>query len=603
MHEIQRVISAASWRLGFANVLRGTVFMLAVLLGAALLTRVVQQVFGLTLPWRQIAYICGGVALAGGVVWAIIARPSKDAVARRVDEGANLKESLSTALSVVPMKDNPWARAAIEQAARNARGVNVSQAVPIAAPRFWPVPLTLALAMAVLWIALPRMDVLGWNARRVAEETRQANVVKAKAEALEATTKVEDMAKQLGLEKEKSEVPKPEEAAPRTPEDVKREAIKNLTKLHERLEQLRNGEKGQKLDAIKNTLKQLRTPPGQTSELAKAMASGNFQQAQKEIEKIKDQMGSGSLSDEKKQELSEQLDSMAKQLEEMAKNKESLEKALKEAGLDPKQASDPAALKQAMEKAQNLTQEQKQQLQEMAQSSAAAQSAMDALSQAASQMSEAAKSGDQQAMDQAASQMGEQMSQMEQMNQEMQLAEATMSEAESQMGELGKGESKGDEPGEGQGDQPGDGLGQGQGQGQGNNPWSEGWSENRGDGSRGGPGQGQGGSAQAEKAAFDTQTRKSIGKIGDGPIVSRRLVEGDSIRGESRAEMVHAIEKAEQNATEAIENNTIPREFHEAIKNYFGTLKSGGKAAKPASDARPSAPAEPAKDAGKDAGK
>lgn len=602
MHEIQRVISAASWRLGFANFLRGTIFMVAVLLGAAMLTRIIQQIFGLTLPWREIAYASSGVALLGGLIYAVVARPSKDAVARRVDEGANLKESLSTALSVAPMQDDPWARAAVEQATRNARGVNVSQAVPIAAPRFWPVPLTMALAMVVLWIALPRMDVLGWSARKLAEDTRQAQVVQAKAEAIEATKKVEDMMDKLGLDKEASEVPKPEAPTPRTPEDIKREAIKNLTKLQERLEQLREGEKGQKLDAIKNKLKQLRTPPGQTSELSKSMAQGNFQQAQKEIEKIKEQMGAGALSDEKKQELSEQLDTMAKQIEEMAKNKESLEKALKEAGLDPKNAGDAAALKQAMEQAQNLTQEQKQQLQEMAQSSAAAQSAMDALSQAASQMSEAAKSGDQQAMDQAASQMSEQMGQMEQLNQEMQLAEAAMSECESQMGQMGEGEGKGDQAGEGEGDQPGDGLGQGQGQGQGNQPWSEGWSENRGDGSRGGPGIGQGGSQQAEKSSFDTETRKSIGKMGDGPIVSRRLVEGDSIRGESRAEMVRAIEKAEQNATEAIENNTIPREYHAAIKNYFGTLKSGGKsapAAKDAAPAAPSKPAEPAKDAGK----
>ncbi len=603
MHEIQRVISAASWRLGLANFIRGVVFMAAALLALAMLTRIVQQVFGLTLPWREIVYSAAGAALLGGLVWSIVARPSKDAVARRVDEGANLKESLSTALSVAPMQDDPWARAAIEQATRTARGVNVSQAVPIAAPRFWPVPLTLALALAVLWMALPRLDVLGWNARKLAEETRQAQIVEAKAEVIQATKKVEDMVEKLGLDKDAVEAPKPEPIAPRTPEDVRREAIKNLTSLKDRLEQLREGEKGQKLDAVKNKLKQLRTPPGQASELSKAMAKGNFQQAKEEVEKLREQMGSGALSDEQKQQLSEQLDSMAKQLEELAKNKEALEKALKEAGIDPSKAGDPAALQQAMEQAQNLTQEQKQQLQEMAQSSAASQSAMDALSQAASQMAEAAQSGDQQAMNQAASQMSDQMSQMEQLNQEMQLAEAAMSECENQMGQLGQCENGGDQPGEsaGEGQEPGDGMA-GQGQGEGNSTWSEGWSQNMGQGGRGGSGLGQGGSAQSEKSSFDTETRKSIGKMGEGPIVSRRLVEGDSIRGESRAEIVRAIEQAEQNATEAIENNTIPREYHEAIKNYFGTLKSGGKPAKDAKDAKPAAPAKPAQPA-QDAGK
>ena len=76
------------------------------------------------------------------------------------------------------------------------------------------------------------------------------------------------------------------------------------------------------------------------------------------------------------------------------------------------------------------------------------------------------------------------------------------------------------------------------------------------------------------------------------------MVEGDSIKGESKAEFTSAAITAEQGATEAMENNTIPREFHDAVKSYFGNLKGGGKAAKDAPTA-PTKPAESAKDAGK----
>jgi hypothetical protein len=85
--------------------------------------------------------------------------------------------------------------------------------------------------------------------------------------------------------------------------------------------------------------------------------------------------------------------------------------------------------------------------------------------------------------------------------------------------------------------------------------------------------------------------------------VSSRVVEGESIRGESKAEFVAAVARGEQNATEAIENNAVPREFHESIKAYFGRLKQraapGGDT--PAEKPAPAGPAsgEPAKDADK----
>lgn len=601
MQEINRVLSAAAMRLAVANFIRGLVFAATAIVLGLLLARIVQQVFGLAFPWKIIAYSAAGAALLTAFVWSFVVRPSKAAVARRVDEGANLKESLSTALSIEKYQnDDPWARVTVESAVRQARGVRVSHAVPIAAPKFWPVPFALALAFAVVWMAFPRMDVLGWRAKAVAEEKKSVAITQVKAEAIDVKKMTQDISDKLGLEKDKIEPPTAEKPEPRDPEAMRRAVIKDLTKLSERLDQLRNGEKGQKLDAVQDKLKNLKTPGDKSSELTKAMAKSDFSGAQKEIEKMKESMASGSLSEKQKQDLSDQLENLSKQLSEMAKNKEQLENAMKQAGLDPKAAGDKESMQKALEAAKNLTPEQKKALSEMAQAQSQCQNSMDQLSKAASQMSQACKNGDQQGAQQAAGQMQQQMNELEQLKQEMQLAEGAKSECQGKMQSMCKG---GDKEGEGQcnGSKSGEGNGNNQSEGSGNKQWSPSWSQCQGNG-RGGGGLGQGGSASTESADFKTSVSKNIGLKGDGPIVSSRMVEGDSIKGESKAEFTSVATKAEQGATEAMEQNQIPREFHDAVKNYFGNLKGGGKAAKDAGPAVPAAPAKPTESA-KDAGK
>jgi chemotaxis protein histidine kinase CheA len=597
MHEINKVLSAAAWRLGVVNFFKGLVYAATLVVVGLLLARIVQQVFGLTFAWKIIGYSAAGAALLAGLVWCIAVRPSKAAVARRVDEGANLKESLSTALSIEKYQnDDPWARVTVESAVRQARGVRMAQAVPIAAPRFWPVPFALALAFAVVWMAFPRLDVLGWRAKAVAEEKRTVAITQVKAEAIDVKKKLDEVSDKLGLEKDKVEPPTADKPEPRDPEAMKRAVLKDLAKMSERLDQLRNGEKGQKLDALQDKLKNLKTPGDKSSELTKAMAKSDFSGAQKEIEKMKESMASGSLSEKQKQEMSDQLENLSKQLAEMAKNKEQLENAMKQAGLDPKAAGDKESMQKALEAAKNLTAEQKKALSEMAQAQSQSQNSMDQLSKAASQMSQASKSGDQQGMQQAAGQMQQQMNQLEQLQQEMQLADSAKSDCQNKMQSMCKG---GDKEGEGECNKPGDCNGNSQTKGNGSTkPWSASWSTCQGNG-RGGGGLAQGGTSSTETADFNKYTSKNVGLKGDGPIVSSRMVEGDSIRGESKADFVSVATKAEQGATEAMENNTIPREFHDAVKNYFGNLKGGGKSAKDAPPAAPAKPAVSAKDAGK----
>lgn len=590
MFEINRVLRAASLRIALGNFLFGFVLTLAASLLILIVFRLIEQTSNIVVFWKQVAYGSAGVCVLGGIVWAIISRPGRLAVARRVDEGASLKETLSTALCVEPRQStDPWARAAVDSAVRIARGVPVAKAVPIQAPRFWPVPLALALIFAVVYIAVPRLNWFTFSSVPLAQTPEQAEIVQAKQQVTEAMKKVDEMTKKLDLEKPKPEAAEASKPEPKNPEDIRKAAIKELTKINDRLEELRSGEKAQRLEAVQQQLKTLKPTGEATTELSKALTAGNFSQAKQELEKLKQQAQNagqaGGMSEAQKKEMAKQIDDLAKQMDKMAKNQQALEKQLQAAGVDPKLAGDPNALKKALEQASNLSSEQKQQMQQAAQAQQQAQQSMQQMSQSMQQMSQCMNNGDSQGMQQSAQSAQGQLSELEQMSQEMAMAAAAQSEAQQQMQQMG-GQCQG-------GQCNGDGQGQNQNS---SSQWAKNWSQRNGQ--RTGSGNQSGGTRGADQADFEKVDRKSIGKIGQGPIVGTRLVEGESLKGESKAELVAAVTQADQAATEAIENNTIPREYHDAIKSYFGRLKDKTGAKTPAKPSEPVEPGEAAKDAG-----
>ncbi|MBX3404235.1 MAG: hypothetical protein KF699_12570 [Phycisphaeraceae bacterium] len=589
MNDIRRVVRAAAWRVGAIAYIRNLVVALAVVLAGLIVLRIAEQVFAFTAMvggegmtsvefWKVVAIWSSAGAAVVALVWTLFTLADRKAVARRVDEGANLREAISTAMYIEHATD-PWSKATVESAARSARGVRLSQAVPIQPPRFWPVPLALGLALAVVFLALPRMDVLGWyqNAMAKKEVEEQRTIAVAEQRAVEKLK--QDTFEKLGLEPdEPAAEPGGEKPEPSSPEEIRRAALKDLTRLADRLEQLKQGEKGQKLETLKDKLGQLQRPGDELADLSKALQAGDFKQARAELQKMQEQAAAGNLSEEDKQKLAEQLKKMAEQLEKLAQNKEQLEKKLQEAGLDPSLANaTPEQVKEALEKAENLSPEQKQQLEQMCNSQSQCQSAMESLAGAVkSAASEMAQSGEGQQG--SMGELGDQLSQLEQLAMEMEMADAALSECKAQMQSLCQGGEC-------------EGMGECAGGMPGTKPWAAGYSQNQGMGS-GGPGQGRGGEPGEAAADFETVKRKAIGPQGEGPIVGSRLVEGDSIKGESKAAFAQVVATADQAATDAIEQNAIPREFHEAVKAYFGTLKEKG-------GGKPAAPAQPAQDADK----
>lgn len=605
MNDISRVLRAAAWRLG----LNGFFFALCAAVSAAVLgaivLRLVQRVVVFDIDWTVVATLTVVGCVVSALVCAMIFRPRAKQVALRVDEGANLREALSTALCIANEPD-PWSRATVESAARSARGVRLSAAVPIRGPRFWPVPLALALAFAVVYLAVPNLDLFSRSTKIAREQERELAVLQVTQQTVEIRQKLDQLTQQLGLE------PDPEPPTPtgrpddRDPEAIRRSAIKELTRMSDRLQEMKRSENAMKLEAAKTALSQLKPPGEQTSDLSKSLADGNFQQAKQELEQMLNKLQEGNLSESDKQAIGEQLANLAEQIKKAAENQESLNKKLQEMGIDPQAASDPQALKDAIRNAQNLTDAQKQQLESMLNAAQKASESLSSVAEAMNQMAQECQnpgeSGDGkqsengqeqqgQGMEGAAESMGQQLSELEQIAMEMQLADAALSECQAGMSALGENA--------GQCSGMGEGMAYGQGDGDGTGMYGEGDIVSQG-GGQGGPGQGRGGQMGESQAGFETAKRiDNKNQNNKGPIVASRLVEGEAILNESTAEFAAAVAVAEGEVAEEISSNVIPRDRHEAVKRYFGQLRSDAekKSSSAGKPAEPAKPTEAAKDA------
>lgn len=587
MNEINRVLRQAAWRLFLIDLIRKGVFTLSAAVVALIVALLLERILGLAVPWGQAIGVAGALAAAGALAWSLIALRRGLAVARELDERADLRESLSTALCVAGERDG-WSEAVVETARQRAASVQVRRAIPLEAPRAWPAPFALALSMAIVWWSLPHWDVLGLFAEREQEEQAEREIVQVKDEVQQAEQKIEDLLAKAKVPEDAAKGTDQADAPePQTPDEIRRAAIKKLTNVQDRLNELKGGEKSQKFDALKQMMRELKQPgPGPLNELTKAMAKGDFQAAKEKLDELAQQLANGDLSPEQKEQLKEQLQKLSEQLDKLAENRKSLEQKLQQAGMSPeeakKAAADPEALKQAMEQLKNLTPEQKQQLADMAKAMAEACQQCENMGEAMGKM---AKGMGEQGMSQEGMEgmnaLRGQLSDAEMLAQEMDAMDAALSETMSQLAKLG-GQCEG-----------GNMAGLGQFGEMRISPWRAGETQSQGNGS-GSPGRGWGPSPEAEETDIAIEKRSSPMKLGQGPIIGSRLVQGDAIRGEAVTEFSEAVQASSQAASEALETMQIQREYHPAVKHYFGRLEAKTRAAQGGAPAAEPAPAEPA---------
>lgn len=195
-------------------------------------------------------------------------------------------------------------------------------------------------------------------------------------------------------------------------------------------------------------------------------------------------------------------------------------------------------------------------------------------------MSEMAKGMTQEGMQndeglQAMDELSKELSDMEMMQSDMENLQAALDETKEQLAKLG--ECLGGRPGSKDGEcEGGPKIGS----------WKPGEGRKIGQGS-GGPGRGNGPSPDAEAADYQVDKKKADVKNVGGPVIGSRLVYGEQIKGTSSASFAEAVQAAEEQAAEDINNHQIPREYQDAVKTYFGRLQERVKKDKPA-EAAPS---------------
>ncbi len=397
MNDIRAILKLAGRRLEAGSLLR---CVQTAVIGLGILVIVLIAVERVTAapfwPWRWLGpALAVPTLLVAARMWSRRRRTSLQ-VAVEVDQRLDLREKLSTALHVAD-RDDPFARAAIEDAVSAARDPGTREQVrrrfAVEAPaRAWLTPLIAAVAVGVWFVP---QDLFASDHQ---QEVALADTLRQRDNAIEAVIKPildspelrDELSDLLGDLAQDATDPD----ALKTRQDVRRDAIKKLTDLNKRLDEIINGPKGKTAAAIDNILDQLKTPgDGPGKELAEALAAGDFRAAQEALARLAEDIRNGNLTDEQKQQLARQMKDVAQQLQQLAQQQQQLQDALQQAGLDPQLAQNPQALQQAIANNPNLNQQQKQQLQQMAQAQQAAQQMAQGLGQGLNQMAQGLMQG------------------------------------------------------------------------------------------------------------------------------------------------------------------------------------------------------------------
>lgn len=542
MNEIRSLLRKAAAGLE-TGVLLAKAHQVAVIVASIVLALViVDRLFASAfVPWQWMLPALVILAmLAAAVLW-LRNRPDEQHVALLVDERLDLREKLSTALHVAD-RDDSFARAAVEDAVAAARDPSnherVRRQFRPKAPEGWWISPSLAV-LAGLIALLDPLDLFSRDEPDLPEVSVAQHEVRETLDAVleQIQQKPELHAELSDLLGDLADEANPDSDAFKSPEQVRREAIKRITNLNDRLEDMLSGEQAQTMQAIQDALKQMKMPnDGPAKELAQAMASGDFQEANHTLQELIDKVQSGELTPEQQQQLTEQLTELANQLQEMAEQKDQMENALRRAGMDPQLANNPEALKQALENNQNLNEQQRQQLMHMAQSQQACNNMLEGLGSAAMALAEALADG--QAVE-GAGQMSDQLSQLEQAQMLLQQAQLAQGMCQGMCQSLGQGLSMNAMPG----------ISMTQGQGQGSGP----------------------------RGVAPTPTRmrevRAEGQTGEGDIIARMLVHGPQIVGKSRITPSQIIADVVEGYEEGLDEDQLLRKYHEAQKRYFGELE------------------------------
>lgn len=303
MSNVDRQVNHARRRLTMNVFVHRLSLGLLIAAGLWALTIVVVRLFALGLPLWHGAWVAGLVALAAGLVATMLARPSPLHAAVELDAAAGLKERLSTALAVRGQGD-PFVRAAVGDAERTAGRVHVPSHIRYRAPELWPWSMATVLAALLLAAFMPTFDLFADDPdaqdlvpRAVVEAEQQA----IKQEFEQRLSRIKELSKDNpGLEdlvKDLKPLKMPDQPTI-TPEDIRREAVKRIDDVQDKLQRELEARDEDLLKQMRRMLNQLDPEPGDDpgSKLSQALASGNIDGAKRSLQELMQELNDAAKS-------------------------------------------------------------------------------------------------------------------------------------------------------------------------------------------------------------------------------------------------------------------------------------------------------------------
>jgi hypothetical protein len=291
--------------------------------GAGLLALVgllIQRLLAVTTwaPW--VGYIMGATAGASVLALVWIKLPRRLQVSLLLDERLGLNERFSTALAL-EASDDPFVQCAREEALVTVKAVQPSTCIAIRPGSAWWGTALTWVAFVMVFFLLPQKDLLGLNEKKELSDNKKTKIELAEKQIQEATATVKLAADQLDSPELKEELASLSEAMKGgDPQAAKRQVIRKLGDMSDKLNSLRNNMDNQSMDLMQQMMRQLRSSPNaMNQQLNMALAKGEFNKAANLLRQLEQQMMKGEMSDQQRKNLEQQLKNLSKQLQALAK--------------------------------------------------------------------------------------------------------------------------------------------------------------------------------------------------------------------------------------------------------------------------------------------
>ena len=343
---LERHVDRVRRRLWFNRWLRQSGWALAAGWGAWGAVVILERLFSFGMALGHSAVALTVLAVVASVAWSVVSREDRLASAEALDRTAGLRERVTSGLYCAGHED-PFARSVYGDAVRAVRRVSIAGHLPIRYPRSfnWSLAAILGSLMVAWW--MPSYDVRGVLARQRRAEQNRRDLKSTQVALQQTVERVKPVAKHpetLEALKELDELTQPKPAESAEAEELRREAVKRLDRLSDRLKAQSESAQYDQLDEIKKVLSRLNTDPraeGPVERLNRALAKGDFKAAAEALKTVQEQLARSKTPEDKAgiADMQRKLADLSKQLERLA-GQDRLKDKLQQAGLSEKDTQD-----------------------------------------------------------------------------------------------------------------------------------------------------------------------------------------------------------------------------------------------------------------------